>query len=90
MMATNENLKFEFESLFGLDKLNDFWSSQDLSHPKFAAVKKKSNFKHKAIPLCIHGDGVEFQDRDTLMTISFSGLLKEVQTLDANLLLALQ
>ncbi len=87
LVATPET-QAEFDVMFGTDSLSDFWSTQDLSHPKFAVVKHKHNMKSKCIPMCLHGDGAEFQDRDSLMSISLSGLFKDGSTLDSSLLLA--
>ncbi len=82
-----EALRIEFESLFGVSKLEEFWATQDLSHPKFDGIRHFDDLKTKCIPLCIHGDGAEFQDRDSLLSISMTGLLKEGSTLETNLLL---
>ena len=51
-------------------------------------VFDKPGFDNKAIPVILHGDGASFEMRDSLMTISFAGLLKEGSTLQTNLILA--
>jgi hypothetical protein len=87
-LQNSESTQCEFELMFGTEKLADFWSSQNMSHPKFAALRKIRDFERRCIPICIHGDAAEFQDRDSLMSVSVSGLLKEGCTLDTSLLLA--
>ncbi len=86
-MATNDVLKWEFESTFGVGRLESFWESQRLTHEKSRGVASKPNFKHQKNRLLIHGDRAEFQDRDSLLTLSFCGLLRDGPTLDTSLLL---
>ena len=45
----------------------------------------KPNWKHKCIPLVIHGDGAEFQNNDSLFSISFKGLLNTTDDFQENL-----
>jgi len=51
-------------------------------------MKAKADWKRKVVPLYFHGDGVEFQERDTLMVWSFGCLLCLYNSLDSHLLLA--
>ena len=85
------DLQYELEALFGSTAdLEEFWNSQLPEDPKWKGhpMLKKKNWKQKAIPVVIHGDGASYQKNDSLMTLSFSGLLKEGKTLDTNLVLA--
>ena len=88
-LSTCESTRLEFEAMFGLDDLERFGDTQDLSHDKFTAIRHTRNVKTRCIPICLHGDGAEFQDRDSLTSVSMNGLLKEGCTLDTSLLLVL-
>ena len=65
----------------------DFWSKVDLKGPRWKdhKLQTKSNWKHKCIPLMIHGDGAEFQNNDSLFSISFKGLLNTTDDFQENL-----
>ena len=73
-----ENQGF-FEEAFGVHSLREFWEEQNwLANPKL----KNFCFRdaaacEKIIPLVLHGDGGEFQDRDSLNVVSFGGLLNK-------------
>jgi hypothetical protein len=89
-LMTNPDLSFEKEACFGVSELfNQFWNKCDLNDPKLVGhqILNTPNFRHKAIPLLLHGDAAEFERYDSLFTISMSGLLKDGQTLDTNLLI---
>ncbi|CAE7490432.1 unnamed protein product [Symbiodinium sp. CCMP2592] len=66
-----------FESL-GLHKLEAFWNSAlatgDDRLENVPALKGR-DWKRKVVPLFVHGDGVEYQTRDSLMVWSFGSLL---------------
>ena len=81
----------EFGQMFGTAGLQAFWEG--------VAAKKDPRLSHHfgkrwdldkrhTIPLFIHGDGVEFQTRDSLMCWSFGGLLCPLSSLNCHLLLA--
>ena len=81
----------EFGQMFGTAGLQAFWEG--------VAAKKGPRLSHHfgkrwdldkrhTIPLFIHGDGVEFQTRDSLMCWSFGGLLCPLSSLNCHLLLA--
>ena len=66
-----------FES-FGLEKLQAFWdgalaTGDDRLENVPALIGR--DWKRKVVPLFIHGDGVEYQSRDTLMVWSFGSVL---------------
>lgn len=78
--------------MFALDGIEQFWqqaiSNNDpelVSHPMLSVARFASQF----VPLFIHGDGVEYQDRDSLLTYSWGALLSSGSSQDSSLLLAL-
>jgi hypothetical protein len=84
-----------FQCVFGTDQVSEFWEAMvRIGAPQLAATQskgllEKADWKTSVIPLTLHQDGVAFQDRDSLDTLSFGGLLAEgVQTLDRHFLLA--
>ena len=85
------NYHGQFQALFPQDGLEAFWDGaiarQDPrleGHP----CQKGANWKKKTFPLFLHGDGVEYQDRDTLMVWSWGGLMCLFQSLDCHFLIA--
>jgi len=90
-LATTPDLQYEYQTVFGTQKLKNFWDHQDVRNdPKFKhhPVFHQNNYKNKAIPVILHGDGAAFALNDSLLTLSFAGVLKEGRTLDTNLFLA--
>lgn len=87
-LSSETSLKDKFSSVFGVGALERFWSSVSPNDPKLTvAMTSKQNWKSKTIPLLLHGDGAEYMDRDSLLSVSFSGLLKEGSIKESNLLL---
>jgi hypothetical protein len=86
--ASNPKLKYEFQAAFGVHRLEEFWDGQDLAHARYHGVRDIPHLRSRCIPLCLHGDGAKFQERDSLMIISFGGLLREGATLDNNFVIA--
>jgi hypothetical protein len=86
--ASAPELQYDFAAVFGTDRLQEFWSSVDMKHPKFHSLAGRKHARSKCIPLCLHGDGAAFHERDSLMVVSFGGLLREGSTLDSNFVLA--
>ena len=84
----------QFQELFATQDLESFWKgveeSKDdrLRHHPICFGKKQVLSKDKLIPLFCHGDGCEFQSRDSLMVWSFGSLLNHSQSLHSHLLLA--
>jgi hypothetical protein len=81
----------QFESLLQTAGLEDFWSGAQKTnddrlwnHP----MTLESDWKRKTIPIFIHGDGVEFQERDSLMVWSWGSLLSLFSSLDNHLLIS--
>lgn len=80
-----------FDELFCGEDLESFWNSalekedeRILNHP---CLMNFSDWKKKTIPIFIHGDGVEFQERDTLMVWSWGPLLSKASSLETNMLI---
>ena len=68
----------DFESMFGsMHKIKMWWQRQCRRNPKFAGhpMLKHRSWSTTCCPLVLHGDGVQFQQRDNLMTISIKSLL---------------
>lgn len=73
----------------GQDGLKDFWANVSESNPKlhdspFADVQDKHNY----VPLLVHGDGGQFQSRDSLFIISMRSILSTLPVLMSMFLLA--
>ena len=83
-----------FQKLWGLGKdcLQNFWKTLEkvkeeklTGHP----MTLEKDWKNTTIPLFIHGDGVEFQSRDSLLVFSWGGLLNRMSSsLESHFLLA--
>ena len=88
----SENYVDSFENLFCLPECQAFWKGvQEVQDPRVAEPLAKSGViqsPEKTIPLFIHGDGCEFQNRDSLMTWSWGSLLAKHPSLSAHLLIA--
>ena len=48
----------------------------------------EEHWKQKTIPLFLHGDGVEFQTRDSLLVFSWGNFLGNMNAMKQHLLLA--
>jgi hypothetical protein len=78
-------------SFFDSTRLVEFWSEVERSGcPKLKGHPLHSipGWKQKCIPIFIHGDGVEFQTRDSLMVYSWGPLLAEGSSQDTSFLVA--
>jgi len=81
----------QFHSLFATKNLEKFWKGAETTvdhrlqgHP----MKGLADWRSKVVPLYFHGDGVEFQERDSLMVWSFGCVLCKFSSLDGHMLLA--
>ena len=88
--ALAESYPKVFQRLFKLHELPEFWEqtlARDddrlVNHP--ATLEK--GWEQVTIPLFTHGDGVEYESRDSLMVWSFGPLLSQEQSLDSHLLM---
>jgi len=79
-----------FQGFFGTERLEEFWKQVDLKGPRWRdhSFHTKPNWKKRCIPLLLHGDGAEFQNQDSLFTISFKGLLNTTNDFQENLWIA--
>ena len=62
-----------FDKLFPLDCLESFWAQAEKTGDDRLfnhSLKKGKSWKKCCIPLFVHGGGVEFQSRDTIMVCS--------------------
>ena len=81
-----------FEELFAVKEATKFWKHvEHLKDPRLAPPlaldKRVSNAAH-TIPLFCHGDGAEFQSRDSLMSMSWGSLLSSHPSLSSHILIA--
>lgn len=81
----------EFALIFCESKLEEFWNGVEasgdprlLNHP----MCQVPGWKRKFVPIFLHGDGVEFQDRDSLMVFSWGCLLSALNSQDSSILTA--
>ena len=85
------NYAESFPSLFPSEGLETFWE-QTLATRDDRLVEhplKKGQWKKKLHPLFLHGDGVAYESRDTLMTWSFGSVLaSDKPTMEAHFLMA--
>lgn len=64
------------EDFFGISKVEAWWESQSHRNPKFwQHPMLDMNYHQMCIPVMLHGDAAEFQDRDSLNTMSLKGVL---------------
>ena len=73
-----------FDRAFGVPLVPDFWVHQDMHDPKLMLHQDLDN---TCVPLWLHGDGAEYQNRDSLTIVSFSGVLGTGCTKDRKLYL---
>lgn len=75
--------------IFGFQEVEAFWNNvaptNKMLDPK---ITKRGAWKSKTLPLQLHADGAAFHDRDSLVTVSISGLLKQGSIKESNLVLA--
>ena len=81
-----------FEEFFAVKECGSFWASvQKMKDPRLvkpiALTKGKVRSPSTTIPCFVHGDGCEFQTRDSLMTWSWGSLLCLNASLSSHLLL---
>lgn len=82
-----------FHATFALGhgKLEKFWTGvQKLKDDRLEGhpMCLEKHWKSKVIPILVHGDGVEYQNRDSLMVWSWGCMLAEMSSLKQHMLLA--
>ena len=80
-----------FEELFVAQNLEDFWTDalgkEDERIKNHPSLMLYPDWKQRTIPLFIHGDGVEFHERDQLMVWSWGPLLSKASSCETNMLI---
>ena len=61
----------------GVDLLQEWWDEQPLDDPRLEGhpVLDRRDYKSKAIPMVVHGDGAEYGGRHSADMLSWTGLL---------------
>ena len=80
-----------FHDLFSLAKgdIPSFWDHVEaVGDPALENHPLKKDWKEKTIPIILHGDGVEFQNRDSILTWSWAPLLNQKSSLKSHQLVA--
>ena len=78
------------EALLGLPSVAAFWHNVAPEEPRLRAkgghplTTWQPGWESSTIPLWMHGDGVEFQDRDSLLVFSFGSLMTTTSSQDAS------
>ena len=80
-----------FEVIFPLEKVEQFWNQalekgDDRFHGHPALEGRM--WKKTTLPLFLHGDGVEYQTRDSLMIYSWGSLLQQMGSLSSHFYVA--
>ena len=90
-MFSDANLEFEMDAFFCLSAIRDgYWDRLDFANSRMTShpVRKTVDWKNCAIPLVLHGDGAQFMEKDSLVTVSMSGLFKIGNICETNVILA--
>ena len=81
----------QFNDTFGISKLGEFWQAVEatgddrlVGHP----CTEKPGWQDVTVPVFIHGDGVEFQDRDSILVFSWGSVLCSRSSQDSSLMIA--
>ena len=81
----------QFAKLFSTADLEAFWrAAEKTGDDRFSGhpMKSNKNWRQKCIPLFLHGDGVEYHERDSLLVWSWGCILSLLSSLDCHLLIA--
>eukprot|EP00973_Karenia_brevis_P033115 4569291-Karenia_brevis.AAC.2 len=72
----------DFRRIFGTHRAQRFWETCSMSDPKFSGhpMLDVPNWKETFIPIWIHGDGGEFQQRDSVSVVSWGCFLTAVDS----------
>eukprot|EP00969_Alexandrium_andersonii_P051184 2248423-Alexandrium_andersonii.AAC.1 len=73
LAAIEKNFPMEFDRMLGHRPLSDFWSQIDLDSPALRGhpMLEQELWPQRAIPLVLHGDGVRWIKKTSLMVVSF-------------------
>ena len=89
--ALAENYPRKWEQFFCTHDLAAFWSQVEAKKDqrlKGHPLTKGERWQETTVPLFCHGDGAEFQTRDSLMIYSFGSIQNLLASLDSHLLMA--
>ena len=81
-----------FSQIFSTDALENFWKGVEATNDdrlKNHPMALQKDWRSKTIPLFLHGDGVSYQQRDTLLAFSWGSLLSCFSSLDSHFLISL-
>ena len=75
--------------MFSAERILDFWSSQTDDNIKFDAhpILEVADYENKCVPYFLHGDGGEYQKRDSITIASMLGVRPTGSTKDTVLFL---
>lgn len=84
----------DFKAFLGTARTTSFWQSISAEDPRLVAKGGHPTkgwapgWEATTVPLWLHGDGVEFADRDSLQTYSWGSVLSMSSSMDSSFLLA--
>ena len=89
--ALAQNYPEKWANMFSIKENKTFWDEVEkrkddrlTGHP----LQKEENWKASTIPCFVHGDGVEYQNKDSLMVWSWGSMLNLFHSLDSHVLMA--
>jgi hypothetical protein len=91
LLADLQSYPGHLDSVMCTADLEEFWSGVEAAQdPKLSGhpMLDFTDWKTTSIPVFIHGDGVEYHERDSLMVYSFGSLLSQGASQDTSFLLA--
>ena len=76
------------DQLLGLQSVEQFWASVNQHDPRLQArgghpVLSVPNYNSSVVPLWLHGDGVEYAEDESLMTLTFGSVLATTNSMDS-------
>lgn len=74
--------------VFGVQDLSKFWQGQHLDDPKLHGNTLGQQGFEEFVPFLLHGDGAQFQRRDSITVVSMKSILSAADTLGSHLMLA--
>jgi len=77
------------DEILGVPVLENFWQSvkADDPHRQFGAMPPVEKYR-SAVPIYIHGDGVEYQDRDSIKALHWGSVAASLSPLVSGFLIA--
>ena len=80
----------QFQDSMGTDRLEYFWDNIAIDDPRMTnnPVKDIPNYRSIVIPIFLHGDGVAYHQRDSLMTLSWGSMIAHLASVLSVFLMA--